>query len=113
MKHAEIDALSLDMHVHLAPRLAANPIKLIELKGCLKRWSSFPACEGSLVYFQKWLDAIEEGHEAVIALATDPAEEGQVLRSCSPFCVLWESPGERIEFISLWRSNRQSNTNGV
>ncbi len=105
MNHSKIDTLSFAMHLHLATRLSKNPLLLADMKKCVDTWLKSEKCPGSTGYLQQWLDAIEKGPEAVISLATETSEQGQVLRSCSPFGVIW-TPKERWEFIRQWREDR-------
>lgn len=103
MKHSNTAELSLAMHLHLAGRLSRNPERLKNLQVSVEKWLAAADCPGSASYLQQWLDAIAQGPQEVIALATDLSEKGRTLRSCSPFGALWESPQERWEFIKGWR----------
>ena len=103
MHHYLQDLRSLDMHCMLAKRLRANPGLLPRLKAQFEHWDSLPhGSQMKAEYRQAWLTAIDGGVDAVHALVTEESDRGQVLRSCSPFGVLWASPGERLAFMRDW-----------
>ena len=79
------------------------------MRDCLTRWLAKPDMQ-DMAYWLEWQKNIEQGIEAVIGLALESTERGQVMRSCSPFGVLWRSPTERWEFIEIWRSKRLQQT---
>lgn len=105
MNHSQIETLSFAMHLHLATRLRQDPILLAKMKTCIDSWLASGRCAGSTEYLREWLDAIQKGSNAVVSLATDTTERGQVLRSCSPFGVIWNNPKERWDFIRQWKDS--------
>lgn len=82
---------------------------LDSMRDCLTHWLTKPDMQ-DMAYWLEWQKLIEQGIEAVISLALEPTERGQVMRSCSPFGVLWRSPTGRWEFIEVWRSKRRQQT---
>lgn len=105
--HQEIDAFSLAAHIYLCGRLRDQPEKLELLAACVSRWMEYEEVEGSRVYLREWKKAIERGIDAVIDLCLEESDHGQVLRSCSPFGVLWTAK-ERWEFRADWRRRRRA-----
>ena len=108
MTHREIDTLSYDMHVFLSQRLRRRPDLLPRLEQCVERWLELPTSQSGAPYMREWLETLRHGSEAAIALATEQSERGQVLRKCSPFGTLWESPQERWQFLRDWKQARES-----
>ena len=102
MNHQMHDKLAYDKHIFLAARLRENPHLLQKVKefheDILKVGLAY-----SRRYYDAWSKAISEGVEAVIALVSDPGDQGQVIRSCSSFSPLWESYLEKLHFIRDWR----------
>jgi hypothetical protein len=104
MHHYLHDWRSLDIHRLLGERLKNNPGLLTRLKEQFALWDALPhGSQMKAEYRQAWLNAVDAGVDAVYALATEDSERGQVLRSCSPFGVLWASPGERLAFMRAWQ----------
>jgi hypothetical protein len=44
--------------------------------------------------------------EGIERLILDEGDNGQVLRSCSPFGVLWTSPVERWDYLRWWNTEK-------
>ncbi len=97
---AENDGLSYCMHVFLCARLRQHS----EMLPVLEKWLLLHNDTCSQEYTQAWLDAVRSGYEAVAALALQKTDFGQVIRSCSPFCCLWddEDDEERMVFLKKW-----------
>ena len=93
------DLLSLAMHQHLFPRLQMHPEKLEDIKNRILYWIELGTISSSRIYLDEWLKAISEGISGVENIVFDMTDRGQVLRSCTPFGSLWESPCERWIFI--------------
>ncbi len=106
MDHKLHDMMSLDMARHLCRKLRENPLLLQRVQGQLDYLETIERqCKPE--YRQAWIDAVGSGLEATLALALDESERGQVLRSCSPMGVLWETPEERLEWITVWKKNHK------
>jgi hypothetical protein len=106
MDHRLQDRRSLDIHRFLGNRLLKNPEMLSKLKALFEHWDSLPhGCRMKSDYREVWLKAIAAGVDAVYSLVTEESDQGQVLRSCSPFGVLWSSPSERLTFMLDWVKN--------
>ena len=95
-----------DEHLHLFPRLRENPARLMELRKQWDYWLALPGFSCNPAYSEAWLKAIDEGLEAVERLILDEGDNGQVLRSCSPFGVLWSSPVERWDYLRWWNKEK-------
>jgi hypothetical protein len=107
MYHYLQDIRSLDMHRMLAQRLRENPDLIAKLQAQFDHWDSLPGTKMAANYRQAWLEAIDAGVEAVYRLATEDSDRGQVLRSCSPFAVLWDSSNERLTFLKDWQKEHR------
>jgi len=105
MNHAQIDKLSFAKHAHLVPRLQKDPTLLEEMKRTINSWIERRNCKSSMIYLSAWLEAIENGVDAVVSLSLAPSDRGQVLRSCSPMGVVWKNQKERRDFINEWKES--------
>jgi len=94
------------MHVYLFARLRDNPDRLLDLRATWNYWLSLPNFSCGKPYVDGWIKAIDEGLDAVEKLIRDEGDWGQVMRSCSPFGVLWNSPQERWEYIRWWKREK-------
>lgn len=100
--HAFLDELALAYHRAVADRLRAEPSTVLEhARRNLHRWmegDTFgPGELASLEEWQRILD--EEDVGRLIEIITDASDEGQRLRSSSPF-VGALSPEERLEILA-------------
>lgn len=106
MDHRLHDRLSLSMARYLCERLAGQPELLQKVRDHLAYLETLELqCRAE--YRQAWIDAVNSGVEAVIALATEESDWGQAIRSCSPLGPLWESPRERLTFITEWKKKHR------
>lgn len=84
----EIDELVLEYHRLVAARLVANPQAVIErARGNLKRWlANYERGSGDSRCLEEWEDLIEtRSVDDLIAIITQESDEGQRLRSSTPF----------------------------
>jgi len=104
MDHYLYDLRTYDEHIHLFARLRKNPARLLELRKQWEYWLALPGFSCAPAYSTAWLKAVDEGLDAVERLILDESDLGQVLRSCSPFGVLWEFPRERWDYLRWWKA---------
>jgi hypothetical protein len=104
MDHIQLDQLSLAMHIFLMKRLRDEPKRLSALKNVWVRWLALPSFACKKTYVDAWMNAIEEGVEAVVTLATSESDFHNTLRQCSPCSVLWNGDQERLDFIRKWKA---------
>ena len=90
----------------LCRRLAGQP-ELLETVGNHLAYLSTRECQCNPAYRSAWVEAVNAGVPAVIALAVEESDWGQAVRSCSPLGPLWESPRERIHFITAWKKEHR------
>jgi hypothetical protein len=102
--HAFLDEFALAYHRVVAERLRAEPEAVLErARRNLNRWTegdTFGAGErASLEEWQRILSEADADVGRLIEIMTDTSEEGQRLRSSSPF-VGALSPEERLEILT-------------
>lgn len=100
--HAFVDEFTLAYHRAVAERLRAEPEAVLErARRNLDRWvegDAFGAGERSS--FEEWRRILSEADlDRLIEIMTDASDEGQRLRSSSPF-VGALSPEERLEILA-------------
>ena len=100
--HAFLDEFALAYHRAVAERLRAEPEAVLEhARQNLRRWAEGdvfgPGEQASLEEWRELLD--EEGVDVLVELMTDASDEGQRLRSSSPFVGVL-SPEERLEILA-------------
>jgi len=100
--HAFLDEFALAYHRAVADRLRVEPEAVLEhARRNLHRWtegSTFGA--GQLASLEEWRRILDEGDmERLMEVITDASDEGQRLRSSSPF-VGALSPEERLEILA-------------
>ena len=100
--HAFLDDFALAYHRVVAERLSAEPEAVLErARQNLNRWAegdAFGPGEGASL--EEWRGILDEADvDRLIEIMTDPSEEGQRLRSSSPF-VGTLSPEERLEILT-------------
>ena len=100
--HAFLDEFALAYHRAVAARLLAEPEAVLErARRNLTRWTegdSFGAGEGAAL--EEWREIISRADvDRLIEIMTDASEEGQRLRSSSPF-VGALTPAERLEILA-------------
>lgn len=100
--HAFLDEFALAYHRAVAERLRAEPEAVLErARGNLNRWTegdTFGA--GEQASLEEWRDILGEADvDRLIKIMTDTSDEGQRLRSSSPF-VGALSPQERLEILA-------------
>jgi hypothetical protein len=100
--HAFLDEFALAYHRAVAERLRAEPETVLErARRNLNRWTegdSFGA--GELASLEEWRRIIGEADvERLVEIMTDSSDEGQRLRSSSPFVGVL-SPEERLEILA-------------
>lgn len=84
----EIDELVLEYHRLIAARMIANPEAVIErARGNLKRWlANYERGSSDSRCLEEWEDLIEtRSVDDLIAIITQESDEGQRLRSSTPF----------------------------
>ena len=93
--HAFLDEFAVAYHLAVAERLRAEP------EAVLERWAEGDAFgPGELASLEEWRRILGEADVArLIEIMTDTSDEGQRLRSSSPF-VGALSPEERLEILA-------------
>jgi hypothetical protein len=83
-----IDFLALEYHKAVAARMRVDPDRIIE-KACgnLKRWlSDYPPGSSDARCLEEWVELLEtRAVSELIAIITQDSDEGQRLRSSTPF----------------------------
>ncbi len=100
--HVFLDEFALAYHRAVAERLRAEPEAVLELaRRNLNRWTEGDAFgAGERASLEEWREILSEADvERLIAIITDTSDEGQRLRSSSPF-VGALSPEERLEILA-------------
>lgn len=100
--HAFLDEFALAYHRAVAERLRAEPETVLErARQNLNRWTEGDAFgPGERTSLEEWREILGEANiDRLIEIITDTSEEGQRLRSSSPF-VGALSPEERLEILA-------------
>jgi hypothetical protein len=100
--HAFLDEFALAYHRAGAERLRAEPEAVLErARRTLDRWAEGDAFgPGEWASLEEWRGILGEADvERLIRIMTDTSDEGQRLRSSSPF-VGTLSPEERLEILA-------------
>ena len=100
--HAFLDEFALAYHNAVAKRLRAEPEAVLErARQNLNRWTEGDAFgPGEQASLEEWREILGEADvDHLIETITDTSEEGQRLRSSSPF-VGALSPEERLEILA-------------
>jgi hypothetical protein len=100
--HAFLDEFALAYHRAVADRLRAEPEAVLErARRNLHRWTEGDAFgPGELASLEEWQRILGEADvDRLIEIMTDASDEGQRLRSSSPF-VGALSPEERLEILA-------------
>jgi hypothetical protein len=100
--HTFLDEFALAYHRVVADRLRAEPEAVLEhARRNLHRWTEGGTFgPGELASMEEWRRILDEGDvERLIELIADASDEGQRLRSSSPF-VGALSPEERLEILA-------------
>lgn len=100
--HAFLDDFALAYHRAVAERLRAEPEAVLErARRNLDRWTEGDAFgSGERASLEEWREILGEADvERLIEIMTDTSDEGQRLRSSSPF-VGALSPEERLEILA-------------
>ena len=100
--HAFLDEFALAYHRAVAERLRAEPEAVLErARQNLNRWTEGDAFgAGERASLEEWREILGEADvDHLIEIITDTSDEGQRLRSSSPF-VGALSPQERLEILT-------------
>jgi hypothetical protein len=100
--HAFLDEFALAYHRAVAERLRARPEAILEHAWRnLKRWIEGDAFgPGEQASVEEWFEILdEECVDRLVEIMTDSSDEGQRLRSSSPFVGVL-SPEERLEILA-------------
>jgi hypothetical protein len=100
--HAFLDEFALAYHYAVAERLRAEPETVLErARRNLNRWTEGDAFgAGERASLEEWREIlVEPDVDRLIEIMTDTSDEGQRLRSSSPF-VGALSPQERLEILA-------------
>jgi hypothetical protein len=100
--HAFLDEFALAYHHAVADRLRAEPDAVLEhTRLNLDRWTEDDAFgPGDLASLEEWRRILDEADvNRLVEIITDASDEGQRLRSSSPF-VGALSPEERLEILA-------------
>jgi len=100
--HTFLDEFALAYHRAVADRLRAEPEAVLErARRNLDRWTEGDAFgPGELASLEEWRRILDEADvDRLIEIVTDASDQGQRLRSSSPF-VGTLSPEERLEILA-------------
>lgn len=98
----EREARSLALHRLVAEKLRRQPERLDKVRLTLKRWQAraTPQVQGEL---DQWQALLDQGLEAILAVAEEDSERGRALRKSSPLIGIL-SPHEQMAFFRTWRA---------
>jgi hypothetical protein len=99
--HTDLDRRSLALHQAVAARLRQQPEHWPQVRATLRRWRE-QVDPRSQPYLLRWEQALDDGPEAALALATEDSQSAAALRQCSPFTGIL-SHAERFAFLKSWR----------
>ena len=99
--HLELDERSLAMHRLVADKVRANACLLDEAQAILKRWHS-TVSPRTFVYLDEWQRLLDQGVDAVLAVATQDTQYAAALRQASPLACLLTNQ-ERFVFLRAWK----------
>lgn len=101
-----IDLVALDYHRLVAARLQADPATVLrEARENLQRWLPVHKGSGSQLALLEWQQLLEtKTVPELIAIITEDSEEGQRLRSSTPFAGYLSDD----ESLALWRRHAQA-----
>ena len=100
--HAFLDEFALAYHRAVADRLRAEPAAVLgHARRNLDRWTEGDAFgPGDLASLEEWRRILDEADvDQLVGVITDASDEGQRLRSSSPFVGVL-SPEERLEILA-------------
>jgi hypothetical protein len=100
--HAFLDKFALAYHCAVAERLRAEPETVLErARQNLNRWTGGNTFgSGERTSLEEWREILGEADvHRLVEIITDTSDEGQRLRSSSPF-VGTLSPEERLEILA-------------
>jgi hypothetical protein len=100
--HTFLDEFALTYHRAVANRLRAEPLVVLEhAHRNLDRWMKGDAFgPGDLVSLEEWRRILDGADvDRLVEIITDASDEGQRLRSCSPFVGIL-SPEERLGILA-------------
>jgi hypothetical protein len=101
-----IDLVALDYHRLVAARLQADPETVLrEARENLQRWLPVHEGSGSQLALLEWQQLLDtKTAPELIAIITENSEEGQRLRSSTPFAGYLSDE----ESLALWRRHAQA-----
>lgn len=99
--HAFLDEFALAYHCAVSERLRAAPEAVLErAHRNLNRWMAMRSRRGSVHLCKEWREILDEADvDHLIEILTDLSEDGQRLRSSSPF-VGTLPPEEQLEILA-------------
>ncbi len=94
-----LDRRSLEFHRRIGEEIRRNPAHLDQARATLARWKAGDprGCPG----WDEWLRILDRGVQATVDALIDQGENGQYLRSCTPFTRVLP-PRVRADFFRLW-----------
>jgi len=95
-----LKARNMALHVLVAQKLRNEPARFQTVRENLLRWNAQRGWR-STPWLHEWLAAAELGIEAILAIALDPSDHGDQLRSSSPFSGVLDE-AERLSFLKAW-----------
>ena len=100
----ELDLKSLALHELVAQKIRADPRLFSKARDMLDRMVDQSGGVPRL-YAAAWLALFDKGLDEALAMATADTEQGQSMRSSSPFASIL-SEDERLDFLAAWASRR-------
>lgn len=100
--HHQLDAWSLAMMEEIAARIDADPSRagLARARATAQRWNERSPRRA----VQEWLELLRLPWEQLREIVLDPGDQGQRLRSSSPFCGIL-SQRERLDLLRKFRAS--------
>lgn len=96
-----IDRVALEYHKIVAERLLADPEAMLsDARSNIQRWMKAHEGSGSQLALEEWLHLLStKTIQELIAIITEDSDEGQRLRSSTPFAGILSAEESR----ELWR----------
>jgi len=98
--HSQLDQRSLELHHRIAKKIRQQPALLDIVRHNIERFQAI-VDPRSRPYLDAWQQALNQGMDALLALATEDSERATELRQSSPFPGVLSEP-ERLAFLSEW-----------
>lgn len=97
------DRRSLRLHQAIAAKLRSNPQLLDPVRARIDVWVQQGRGRRDLRYRLEWQKAVNAGLDAVLLIALDEGERGQVMRTCAPLAGVLSEDERQMVVQQAWR----------